>query len=201
MIGQYNYTVVLTYANLVFGTLGIFSALDNRIENSLIFLILAGICDMFDGMVARTKKNRSTYEKSYGIQIDSLADIVSFCVLPAITSFSIGNKGIISTSFHILFILAGLIRLAHFNVTELEISRTKQLRKYYSGLPVTSTAIIIPLFFTISLFANVTMKTIMLIGLPVTGILFVSKIKIPKVRIPKVKISAPKSISELEKAG
>jgi len=201
MIGQYNYTVVLTYVNLVFGIFGIFSALGNRLESSLVFLILAGICDMFDGMVARTKKNRSTYEKSYGIQIDSLADIVSFCVLPVIMSFSIGNKGIISTLFHTLFILTGLIRLAHFNVTELEISRTKQSRKYYSGLPVTSTTIIIPLFFTISLFTNVMMRTTILIGLPVVGILFVSKIKIPKIRIPKSKISTPKSISKLEKAG
>ena len=47
------------------------------------FLLICGLCDAFDGKVASTKKNRTAIEKNYGIQIDSLSDLVAFGVLPA----------------------------------------------------------------------------------------------------------------------
>ena len=87
MIGIYDYTVILTYANLIFGVMGIFISFTGNLSYSFLLLILAGICDMFDGVVAKTKKNRTGKEKNYGIQIDSLADLVSFCVLPTIIGF------------------------------------------------------------------------------------------------------------------
>lgn len=46
------------------------------------FLLISGLCDAFDGMIARTKTDRTEQEKQYGIQIDSLSDLVALGVLP-----------------------------------------------------------------------------------------------------------------------
>lgn len=59
MIGIYDYTVILTYVNLVFGVMGIFMSFSGNPLHSLLLLSLAGICDMFDGTVSKTKKNRT----------------------------------------------------------------------------------------------------------------------------------------------
>ena len=73
---------------------------------------------MFDGKIARTKKNRTADEKSFGIQIDSLCDIVCFGALPIVICYKIGMNHIYSIIILILYGLAGLIRLAYFNVME-----------------------------------------------------------------------------------
>lgn len=78
MIGFYDYTVVVTYISLVSSILGMFCAIDGRLTLAVSCLAFSGLCDMFDGKIARTKKNRTDDEKSFGIQIDSLCDIVCF---------------------------------------------------------------------------------------------------------------------------
>ena len=85
MIGFYNYTVVLTYLSLVSASTGIFVALSDKGHPyiGIIFRLFCGLCDAFDGKVARTKKGRSSDEQKFGIQIDSLSDIIAFGVLPA----------------------------------------------------------------------------------------------------------------------
>ena len=83
MIGFYNYTVVLTYIGLASSVLGIFTAFDGKPSMAVICLIISGICDMFDGKIARTM-DRTQMEKRFGIQIDSLCDLVSFGILPAL---------------------------------------------------------------------------------------------------------------------
>jgi Phosphatidylserine synthase len=101
---------------------------------------------MFDGKVARTKKDRTDEEKRFGIQLDSLSDIVCFGVLPASISFAIGATKIWQLVIAALFVLCGLIRLAYFNVTEETRQKsTSENRKMYSGLPITSSAILVPL--------------------------------------------------------
>ena len=85
MIGFYDYTVVLTYLSLVSAGLGIFISLngDGHPYIGVFFLLFCGLCDAFDGKVARTKKDRTEEECKFGIQIDSLSDLVAFGVLPA----------------------------------------------------------------------------------------------------------------------
>ena len=73
---------------------------------------------MFDGKVARTKKDRTEVEKRFGIQIDSLADIVCFGVSPAILCYRMGMRGLTGVAILLFYVLAGLIRLAWFNVSE-----------------------------------------------------------------------------------
>ena len=84
MIGVYDYTVLLTYLGFASGVFGIIEAFNGRIFPAIICLMFSGLCDMFDGKVARTKKKRTVEERHFGIQLDSLSDLVCFGVLPAV---------------------------------------------------------------------------------------------------------------------
>ncbi len=106
---------------------------------------------MFDGKIARTKKNRTEDEESFGIQIDSLCDIVCFGALPIVICYKLGMDRIYSMAILALYGLAGLIRLGDFNVMEAKRQREEGgARKYYQGLPITSMAIALPLLFVVS---------------------------------------------------
>lgn len=147
MIGFYDYTVVLTYLSLASAVCGMGFSTTGHPIIATICLMFCGLCDMFDGRVARTKKNRTDDEKSFGIQIDSLCDVVAFGVLPAVILLNLCAKSWYAWVIAALYVLAGLIRLAYFNVTEeLRQKETDACRKTYAGLPITSSALIFPLF-------------------------------------------------------
>lgn len=147
IIGVYDYTVVLTYTGLALAYTGILLSINDKYYQAILCLMLAGFCDMFDGAIAATK-NRTSSEKCFGIQIDSLADLISFGVFPGIWVYNMSNKNLFSCFSAFLFILCALIRLAFFNVQEEERQRTSEGRRLtYLGLPVTSIVIILPLFY------------------------------------------------------
>lgn len=146
MLGFYNYTVYLTYVGLVSGVTGIALAFGGSIQGAVLCLLFSGLCDMFDGKIARTKKDRTEDEKAFGVQIDSLCDIVCFGVLPAVISFACGAMEKWQVAAAALFVLCGVIRLGYFNVTEENRRRsTDAKRSEYSGLPITASAIALPL--------------------------------------------------------
>ena len=164
MIGFYDYTVILTYLSLISAGCGIIVALSGGGHPYIgtFFLLFCGFCDAFDGKVARTKKNRSQAERSFGIQIDSLSDLVAFGVLPAAIGTAMLHRSSLmplvngtgwkmplefgGAAILILYVLAAMIRLAYYNVTEEERQKTEDgARRYYTGLPVTSAALIFPL--------------------------------------------------------
>ena len=91
MIGIFDYTVILTYLSLLSAGTGIIVSLHGNGHPywGVFFLLICGICDLFDGKVARTKKNRTEMERNFGIQIDSLSDMVAFGVLPACIGVSL----------------------------------------------------------------------------------------------------------------
>ena len=149
MIGFYNYTVILTYIGLASAVTGIYFAMEGKyVIVSVIALLIAGLCDMFDGKIARTKKNRTEAEKKFGIQIDSLCDLICFGFLPGAIGWAVGMREIYHYLIFVFFTLSAVIRLAYFNVMEEERQKkTKDVRKTYEGLPVTSVALIMPLFY------------------------------------------------------
>ncbi|MDV3168048.1 MAG: CDP-alcohol phosphatidyltransferase family protein [Candidatus Phytoplasma stylosanthis] len=162
-LGKYDYTVFLTYFNLLIGFFGIFIIIEdfNNLNYAVICLLLSGICDMFDGIVSNLKKERTIEEIRYGFQIDSLADIVSFGILPIIIGIRLFRKFLIFPFFKIffffntsLYILTILIRLAYFNVlTENFFYQKKSKKKVNSeifvGLPVTFVSFFFPIFILI----------------------------------------------------
>ncbi|WP_019679793.1 CDP-alcohol phosphatidyltransferase family protein [Ruminococcus flavefaciens] len=154
MIGYYNYTVILTYMSLISSIMGMFFAagfggVSSHPDYAIICLMVSGLCDMFDGKVARTKKDRTESEKKFGIQIDSLCDAVCFGVLPSVIGYSIGMRDWVDLPILVLFPLCAIIRLAYFNVAEEDRQKkTSENRKVYEGLPVTSVALILPLLYS-----------------------------------------------------
>ena len=148
MIGFYNYTVVLTYISLCSAVFGITQVFEGNESAAFLCLVLSGICVLFDGKVARSKKDRTEHEKVFGIQIDSLADLVCFGVLPACIGYHYGFNHGLGLAAAILIVLCGLIRLGYFNVMEEERQRNSaENRKEYQGLPITSSSIVLPLIF------------------------------------------------------
>ncbi len=203
MIGVYNYTVILTYFSLLSAGCGIVVSLSGTGHPYLgtFFLLLCGLLDAFDGKVARSKKDRTPMECSFGIQIDSLSDLVAFGVLPACIGAALIRVSpflqdavvidgphpvsviakVLLYGILILYILAAMIRLAYFNVTEEERMRTEGgVRKYYTGLPVTSVALIYPTVMLLRYIIPIDL-TLLYFGLTVMlGFLFLSKLQIPK---------------------
>ncbi|MEI3164148.1 MAG: CDP-alcohol phosphatidyltransferase family protein [Lachnospirales bacterium] len=181
MLGYYNYTVYLTYVGLISAVFGMMEALQRNPRVAVLCLMFCGLCDMFDGTIARTHKTRTDDEKSFGIQIDSLCDLVCFGIFPVVIGFSIGVKSVFGVICMAFYALAAVIRLGYFNVQE--INRTKETtekRKYYTGLPVTSIAILLPTFLLLDIPTKFSMVRLYSLCLLFVGIAFISKIKIKK---------------------
>ncbi|MBR4965601.1 MAG: CDP-alcohol phosphatidyltransferase family protein [Lachnospiraceae bacterium] len=187
MIGFYDYTVILTFLSVVSSVVGMGFAVTGHFLAAIICLLVSGLCDLFDGMVARTKKNRTEEEKKNGIQLDSLADIVCFGAFPALIGLELAKEEryfflmVIAVA---LYVLCGIIRLAYFNVTEdLRQQQTKDKRKNYEGLPITSVALIIPALFCSKPFLAEVFPIAYMILLILVAVCFILKWKIKKLGI------------------
>ena len=204
MIGFYDYTVILTYLSLMSGTIGIMLCLNGMGHPYLgmFFLLFSGLCDTFDGKVARSKKDRTTQMKKFGIQIDSLSDLIAFGMLPAcigiamlrytmcipdlsgvtrlLTHYTLQTQIVLSL-IAVLYVLAAMIRLAYFNVMEEEDrNRDETGAKIYTGLPVTSAALIFPAVLLIHMLIRADLTFLYFGVMLITGGLFISKIQIKK---------------------
>ncbi len=205
MIGYYNYTVILTYLSLLTAGAGIIVSLSGPNGHpyaGILCLLICGLCDAFDGKVARTKKDRLEMECRYGIQIDSLSDIVAFGVLPACIGAAMLRSPVVSAYLADLtavkypvslllrgllyavllwYMLAATIRLAYFNVTEEERQKTESgCRKFYTGVPVTTAALIFPLTMVLQYTFGVNLTPVYYTLALLMGFAFLSKIRIVK---------------------
>ncbi len=184
MLGFYNYGVILTYLSLAASVCGIMTTIDgHHVTLAIVCLMVSGFLDAFDGRVARTRKLATDQEKSFGIQIDSLCDMVCFGVLPASIGRACGMNYLWQSAILVLFVLAALIRLAYYNVLEMENKNVDEGgQRFFRGLPVTSVAIVLPIFYGIMMYCKLfkwagIILPVMFIGI---GVGYVSKIKIKK---------------------
>ncbi len=179
-IGYYDYTVILTYLGMLLACCGIFQVMDQQYWTALFCLMAAGVCDMFDGTVAKTKQ-RAADEKRFGIQIDSLSDLISFGVFPAVFVYQISGRRTIAGLMAALYILAGLIRLAYFNVLEERRQREQPEQKScFLGVPITTIAILLPvvyLLYDYHVFRNTAFFTLILF---LTGVGFLTPVEMKK---------------------
>ena len=200
MIGIYDYTVILTYLSLLSGMSGIIIATSGFGHPYIgcIFLLFSGLCDTFDGIVARSKANRTEEEKTYGVQIDSLSDLVAFGVLPgaiAVGLFTSGGREfrvldpsgrvqlypIIFFCAVLVYVLAALIRLGYFNMLEITGQGTDENgKKRFIGLPVTSAALIFPMILLLNHLTVRDFSLIYFLALPVMSLLFLGRFSIKK---------------------
>ncbi len=202
MIGYFNYTVWLTYLSLLSAVSGIIISLYGMGHPYLgmYCLMFSGLCDAFDGRVARTKKDRTEAECKFGIQIDSLSDLVAFGILPVCIGIAMiisgpGLEGIPHIAFKklhwvtvalvilvmLFYALTAMIRLAYFNVVEEERQKSEGgCRKTYIGLPVTASALVFPTILLIQYVTPIDVTPLYFLFMLLTAILFISKINVKK---------------------
>ena len=190
LIGVYDYTVLLTYIGLACTLFGMTQANQGNFLTAILCLAMSGACDAFDGRVARSKKNRSDDERNFGIQLDSLCDVICFGVFPGFICYHLGVQGILGFPIVCFFCICAVIRLAFFNV--LEGNRQKSeggCNKGYRGLPVTSVSFLLPMFFFLRYFLPEEVFVVMLHILLLTiGFLFVLDFPLPKPQLKHILI-------------
>ena len=182
MLGFYDYTVVLTYTGLIFAIVGIFESFKGNFVGALLYLGLSLVCDTLDGRVASTKKDRTRAQTMFGIQIDSLCDMVSFGVMPAIFCYCTGMNKALDLVLIGYYCLCCVIRLAYFNV--LAIDKKPGEKSVYHGLPVVGFAIGLPVFYLFSLWCDpLTVTWILRVALPLVGTLYIWDFNMPKPKL------------------
>ena len=183
MLGFYNYTVILTYLGMLSGFTGIAYAGSGNLKGALICLVIAGVCDMFDGKIASTME-RTRQEKRFGVQIDSLSDLICFGVLPAVIVYA-GTTGRMRLIPCALYTLCALIRLAWFNVDEEERQdRESGRRKLYLGLPVTSAALLFPVLIGFGTKYRWPLDLLLPLVMLITGTAFLTPFRLKKPTLP-----------------
>jgi CDP-diacylglycerol--serine O-phosphatidyltransferase len=149
MLRSYRPADALTIGNAVCGTISMFLCLDyiaadNRrfLWTAFILLPLALICDVLDGYVARRHGRPSLL----GADLDSLADVISFGVAPAMLGFTLGLRGGWDMLVLTYFVICGVSRLARFNVTAVALADAETGKvKYFEGTPIPTSIVIVAL--------------------------------------------------------
>jgi len=175
LIGFYDYTVILSYLSLISSVFGMTQAIHGDYKTAIFCLAFSGICDAFDGRVARSKKNRTEDERAFGIQLDSLCDVICFGAYPAMICYLLGMRGTIGLLIVFFYCLCAVIRLAFFNVLEANRQKTEGgSNKTYRGLPVTSISFVLPLAFWLQfLMPDRTFVILLHVLMALVGFLFV----------------------------
>ncbi|WP_071395845.1 CDP-diacylglycerol--serine O-phosphatidyltransferase [Bacillus tuaregi] len=119
---------ILTLGNLTLGGFAIISTIRGELHLSLLLIFIAALLDRFDGMTAR----KLNIESELGEQLDSMSDIISFGVAPALLLYQaiLYEFGAPGTFFTVFYIACGAFRLARFNIS--------QNHSYFTGLPITA---------------------------------------------------------------
>jgi CDP-diacylglycerol---serine O-phosphatidyltransferase len=150
MLRSYTPADALTIGNAVCGVISIFLCLDYIASDvrrylwiAFFLLPLALVCDYLDGWVARRNRNRQSI---LGGDLDSLADVISFGVAPAVVGFTLGLRGGWDMLVLTYFVVCGVSRLARFNATAAELADEKTGKvKYFEGTPIPTSIVIVAL--------------------------------------------------------
>lgn len=137
---------VITLGNAASGTLAILLCLEYLAEGALqklhwalALFPLALVCDVLDGTVARWRNRHSPF----GQDLDSLSDVISFGVAPAVLGYTLGLRGAIDVLILVYFVACGISRLARFNVTAAALAEPGGKVKYYEGTPIPTSVLLV----------------------------------------------------------
>jgi CDP-diacylglycerol--serine O-phosphatidyltransferase len=150
MLRSYTPADALTIGNAACGTIAIFLCLDylaaderRFLWTAFLLLPLALVCDVLDGYVARLDRRRQSV---LGADLDSLADVISFGVAPAVLGFTLGMRGGWDMLILAYFVVCGVSRLARFNVTADALAdRETGKVKYFEGTPIPTSILLVAL--------------------------------------------------------
>lgn len=196
MIREFHLADWFTLGNAVCGTGAIFSMLTYLQENGVIHVYFAGwlvfaalVFDVLDGRIARWRQTSS----GLGRELDSLADVISFGVAPAVIAYGCGMQGLYDRIILTFFVACGVSRLARYNVTAAALSGSDGKVKYFEGTPIPTSMLLViilctaayqgalreDLWFGKVLVAGFTLHPLVLI-FALSGSLMISRIRIPK---------------------
>lgn len=180
MIGFYNVSVILTYAGVVSASIGMAMAFQGNFKIAMLCLMVSGFTDMYDGTIAK-KIKRTDDEKKFGIEIDSLCDLICFGAYPVVIGYAMGMDQWFAIVAYAMYLLGAVIRLAYFNVTEeLRQGQTTARRSHYQGLPVTSVALILPIVYQLKRFYPGQFPYIYVAAIFIISMLFIIDFKVFK---------------------
>jgi len=166
---------ICSLAGLLCAILGIYFAILGNFPAAIIGVLWAIVFDWADGIVARQIKGRTDHHRAFGGQLDSLIDIVSFGVFPAIFLLSYGKFSPWFLPGAFLIVAASVIRLSYFNIFGLIDDKT------YMGLALDNNVIIIAFVFLFEGFINHTVFSIILYALSMVFLVFnLSPLRTPK---------------------
>lgn len=171
VLGHWNGSVVLTYAGVAAAVLGM--ALPHP-ALGFACLVLAGVADLFDGVVAR-RFDRTPEQQAFGVQLDSLADMVGFVALPIVLALRTTGDAWWQPLVLIAYAIAAIARLAFFNVVT-------EGPADYRGLPVTYAALVLPLVYLLGRAAPAAYAPVLWAGLVVLALAFVADVRVAKPR-------------------
>jgi CDP-diacylglycerol--serine O-phosphatidyltransferase len=177
----------VTSLGLLAGCFALVSAIDGRFEFAGLMIGVSIVCDIADGLVARA----AHASNRFGLEFDSLADVVSFGVVPAILADSLALRplGLGAVFLVAAYIVCAALRLARFNVH----ADLPEGKRYFVGLPVPGAAAAIAgIMFgyrCLSLDAPLALTVTMALAMPVLAALMVSR-----VHYPAIKVSAAHSL-------
>ena len=162
---------ILTFGNLIFGLLSLLMTFQANYKLSVIFILLAGLMDRYDGQLARFLQVSS----DLGKELDSLADLVSFGVAPSVLMFNLYN--FISLGYwgyicFLIFPVAGAYRLARYN--------NSKFNDVYTGIPITLAGMLIALYALVTLSSPHNFPLTIIIMF-ILSYLMVSKFQIKKI--------------------
>ncbi len=161
-----------TMGNVVCGFIAILSAFEGNITTACWFIILAGFLDALDGKVARLSKTTS----QFGVELDSLADFLSFGVAPAVIMYAIklSSMGKWGWIISIVYIMAAAYRLARFNLLA-----DSEEKKNFSGLPVpiAAFALVSYIIFCYEIWGELQMDQVLISMIIVLAFLMVSQVE------------------------
>lgn len=170
----YDRANLLTLTGLVFGVLSISFSAQGLYAAAMTALLWALFCDWFDGPLARRMIDRTDDDRAFGAQLDSLADIVCSGVAPAMFLIFIGDLSPWFLPGAFMLVVAGAIRLAHFNVFSHDDGA-------YNGLPIDSNIIIVTALFPFrELLGHVTFSWVLYVAVVTLAILNVAPFRMPK---------------------
>jgi len=196
MIREFHLADWFTLANAVCGTGAMFSMLTYLQTTDVTHIYFAGgmvfaalVFDVLDGRIARWRQKTS----GMGRELDSLADVISFGVAPAVIGYGCGMQGLYDRIILTYFVACGVSRLARYNITAEALSDDEGKVKYFEGTPIPTSLLLVllmlwaasqgalreSLWFGKVVFAGFTLHPIALLY-AVSGSLMISRIRIPK---------------------
>lgn len=173
-----NIAFTVTWLGLFLSVSACFLALSEQMSMAILCLMYSGICDLFDGVVAR-HLNLPAEQQEFGLHIDTIVDMASFGITPIIIAYALGvGNQVWEVILLISFASCAAMRLAYFNIHGF--TESNQI-KLYTGLPVTYIALLFPLVYvTRGLLSEEMFEWLVKVLLVLTALLFILKIPVPK---------------------